>query len=122
MDEQGLAGHLHLREARRCGSYRPGHEVHWIQAKKSWEEPGVIDTGVIVSLGLTEISMRIGSEERKYWNHDTGRLRETVRHQGQAVVVQERWSLLKVPSPTGHHCFCIARTREAWTECNRGTT
>ena len=29
---------------RSCGSYRPGHQVHWIQAKKAVDEqPPVID-------------------------------------------------------------------------------
>jgi hypothetical protein len=39
---------------RSCGSYGPGHQMHWIQAKKSWEdEQPMIDvfttTGALTS-------------------------------------------------------------------------
>ena len=34
---------------RSCRSYRPGHQVHWMQAKKSVEEQQpVIDVAVVV--------------------------------------------------------------------------
>ena len=34
---------------RSCGSYGPGHQVHWIQAKKSWEdEQPMIDVSIMV--------------------------------------------------------------------------
>jgi hypothetical protein len=33
---------------RSCGSYGPGHQVHWIQAKKSAEEGPVIHVSIVV--------------------------------------------------------------------------
>jgi hypothetical protein len=34
---------------RSCGSYGPGHQMHWIQAKKSWEdEQPMIDVSIMV--------------------------------------------------------------------------
>jgi hypothetical protein len=34
---------------RSCGSYGPGHQMHWIQAKKSWEdEQPMIDVSIVV--------------------------------------------------------------------------
>ncbi|MFA5890833.1 MAG: hypothetical protein WDA27_07770 [Actinomycetota bacterium] len=104
--------------AKRCGWYGPGHEVHWIQAKKSWEEPGLVEEGEITHIESGLIRVRIGSEDREYWNHDTECLRRTVRRRGRRVVVQERWSLLKVPSTRGYSCFCIAKSGSPRVECN----
>ena len=42
-------GHGDIRPIdRSCWSYRPGHQVHWIQAKKSVEEEQLIDMAITV--------------------------------------------------------------------------
>ena len=38
-----------------CVSDHPGHQVHWIQAMKSWEDQPVIDVSVSVREGLVYV-------------------------------------------------------------------
>ena len=54
---------------RPCRSYRPGHQVHWIQAKKSMEDQQpVIDVAVVVH---DDGRVGIEGDELKLtmWNH-----------------------------------------------------
>ena len=58
---------------RSCRSYRPGHQVHWIQAKKSVEDQQpVIDVAVVVR---DDGRVAIDGDELKLtmWNHDPDR-------------------------------------------------
>jgi hypothetical protein len=63
---------------RSCGSYVPGHQVHWIQAKKSWKDGQPI---IHVSV-LVHDDGRVDLEGHKLkatmWNHDPGRLRDAM--------------------------------------------
>ena len=102
---------------KRCGWYGPGHEVHWIQNRKSREEPGLVEEGVVIPAEAGFVTVRVGSEVRRYRHHDTETLRETLRDWGERVVIQERWSLLKVRGPEGFFCFSIARTDRPFSHC-----
>ena len=60
---------------RSCGSYRPGHQVHWKQAKKAVDEQQpVIDVTLVVhDDGRVDID---GDDlDLTMWNHDPDRLR-----------------------------------------------
>jgi hypothetical protein len=70
---------------RSCGSYGPGHQMHWIQAKKSWEdEQPMIDVSIVVhhdgrvDLEGYELTLTM-------WNHDPDRLCDVVDYAGVAV-------------------------------------
>jgi hypothetical protein len=68
---------------RSCGSYGPGHQMHWIQAKKSWEEGPEISVSnlVVHDDGLVDLE---GYELKlTMWNHDPDRLRDAVRYRGR---------------------------------------
>jgi hypothetical protein len=68
---------------RSCGSYGPGHQVHWIQAKKSVEEgQPVIDVSIVVH---HDGRVDIEGDEMKLplWNHDPERLRDAVDYWGR---------------------------------------
>jgi hypothetical protein len=69
---------------RTCGSYGPGHRVHWIQAKKSAEEGPVIHVSVVVhDDGRVDLE---GHElNLTMWNHDPGRLQYLLDYGGRAV-------------------------------------
>ena len=71
---------------RSCGSYGPGHQVHWIQAKKSAENPQpVIDVSIVVH---PDGRVDFEGDELKLamWNHDPGRLRYAVEYWGRCRV------------------------------------
>ena len=59
---------------RSCGSYGPGHQMHWIQAKKSWEdEQPMIDVSIVVHHD-GHIDLEGDELKLAMWNHDPHRL------------------------------------------------
>ena len=99
---------------RSCRSYRPGHQVHWIQAKKSVEEEQpVIDVAVVVH---DDGRVGIEGDELKLtmWNHDPDRLRSAWDHWGRAVW-KPRYHVLSVPGLFGY-IFNMA-TLDKRTDC-----
>lgn len=90
-----------------CGSYLPGHTIHWIQARKAAEDQASMIDAEIVSMGLHHILVRLeDGTSVKYGNHDMERLRAIAAEAGPAVRVQERWGVLWI----GNHLFSIRRT------------
>ena len=73
-----------IRPANRSyGSYGPGHQMHWIQAKNSWEEGPEISVSkfVVHEDGLVDLE---GYELKlTMWNHDPDRLRDAVHYRGR---------------------------------------
>jgi hypothetical protein len=67
-----------------CGSYGPGHVMHWIQAKKSHEDGQPIISVKIVAVhddGRVEIE---GDDvQLTLWHHDPGRLRSALGARAQ---------------------------------------
>ncbi len=99
---------------RSCGSYRPGHQVHWIQAKKAVEEEQpVIDVAVVVhDDGLVDIDG--GELNLTLWNHDPDRLRSAMDYWGRAVW-KPRYHVLSLPGLFGY-VFSMA-TLDKRAEC-----
>ncbi|MFI5052458.1 MAG: hypothetical protein ACHQBP_05975 [Acidimicrobiales bacterium] len=99
-----------VRPPQPCGLYRPGHDPHWIQARRGWEDgsnPPV--TGRLVDArddGTVVID--VNGELRRLWNHEPARLAEAAARSGGVVMHQPRWGLLKNPSESGHYLFCVA--------------
>jgi hypothetical protein len=99
-----------------CGSYGPGHQVHWIQAKKSAEQGPMIHVSVVVhDDGCVDLE---GPELKlTMWNHDPDRLRDAVDYAGRAVW-KPRFHVLAVPGPSGY-LFYLAALDER-TPCHPG--
>jgi hypothetical protein len=102
---------------RSCGSYGPGHQVHWIQAKKSAEEGPVIHVSVVVH-DDGRVDLEGHQLKLTMWNHDPGRLQSALDYCGRAVW-KPRFHLLAVPGPSGY-LFTLAALEE-WTSCHPGT-
>ncbi len=102
---------MSLRDARvplvwRCGSYTPGHDVHFIQVKLSSEDglgehchvDCVEDDGTIILGG-----------RRRLWNHDPSRLRRVLGAGGADHVYLGSRSLLRVGSShSSYYCFSVS--------------
>ena len=80
---------------RSYGSYRPGHQVHWIQAKKSAEDgqPAIYVSVVVHDDGQIDIEGHDLSLE--LWNHDPPRLRSALGYRAR-VVWKPRYHVLNV--------------------------
>jgi hypothetical protein len=104
---------------RSCGSYGPGHQMHWIQAKKSWEdEQPMIDVSIVVhhdgrvDLEGDELTLTM-------WNHDPDRLRDVVDYAGRGRAVwKPRFHVLALPGPSGY-LFNLAALDQR-TPCHPG--
>ena len=80
---------------RSCKSYRPGHQVHWIQAKKSAEEEqSVIYVSVVVH-DDGQIGIQGPDLSLVMWNHDPARLRSALGYRAR-VVWKPRYHVLNV--------------------------
>lgn len=70
--------------------------VHWVQAKKAREHLDEAEAGRIVRLDGDLLTMRISGQLRRYQVHDADRLVRVIGQHGRRVLVQERWSLLRL--------------------------
>ena len=96
-----------LGQVRSCGSYRPGHHVHWIQAFQSARNPGLVETAEVVAIVGGVISVSVGGGVRRYRNHDVERFADAAHLFGPLVLIQEGWSSLKIDQPGGRYVFSI---------------
>jgi hypothetical protein len=84
---------------KQCGSFLPGHTVHWIQARKAREDATGREAGQVIETGPGWLLVRLDDgTHRRYGNHDIPRLDRLLEEHGTRVVVQERWRLLRLGS------------------------
>jgi len=97
-------GDLPIERVRPCGSYTPGHDVHYIQARKSREAGdrrsarigSVEDNGTITFADGTTL-----------WNHDPARLRGLLAIHGSDVSLRA-YGVMGLPHDGSEYCFCVA--------------
>lgn len=81
----------------RCGSYGPGHEVHWIQAKKVANEPGDIQPASVVWSHGDTVVIEVGGGLRRFHNHEAGRIDQIAQRYERRATFVPRWSVLCIP-------------------------
>ena len=84
-----------------CGSYLDGHQVHLIQARKSWEvgQPE-LDVTVVEVHDDGRVDLTGDGVDATLWNHDPDRLRSTWDDWGRAAW-RPRWHVLVIPGLFG---------------------
>jgi hypothetical protein len=83
------------RHAKQCGSFRAGHTIHWIQARKAAEDRTGREPGEVIETGEGWLLVRLDDgTHRRYGNHDIARLERLLEERGTRVEVQERWAVL----------------------------
>ena len=80
---------------RSCKSYRPGHQVHWIQAKKSVEDGHPVIYVSVVVHDDGQIDIEGHDLSLVIWNHDPARLRSALGYRAR-VVWKPRYHVLNV--------------------------
>jgi hypothetical protein len=95
----------------KCALYRPGHQVHFIQAKLSWEgDPLKYRSGSLVSVEDDGwITVEVDGAEVRVWNHEPARARHRIEAAGGLVVLREP-HILATPSADGNALFSISET------------
>jgi len=86
---------------RSCGSYGPGHQVHWVQARKSAENPQPVSHVSVVVHDDGRVDLEGHELQATMWNHDPDRLRDAVRDRGRGIW-KPRFHVLAVPGPSGY--------------------
>ena len=71
-----------LPPARNCGLYTPGHSIHWVQARLTWNRPVSRTAVEIVELSEAGVLLWADDGLRRFWNHDLVRLRALVGQHG----------------------------------------
>ena len=84
---------------RSCISYHPGHQTHWIHAKKSMEDQLVMDVVVVVH-DDGQIGIEGGGVSIVLWHHDPDRLKSAWDSYERAVWKPRR-HMLSVPGISG---------------------
>ena len=113
----GVAQWPSARFARSTATYRPGHQVDWIQAKKAVEDQQpVIDVAVVVH-DDGHVDNEADDLNLTLWHHDPDRLRSAVDHWGRAVW-KPRYHVLSLPELFGY-VFNMAALQER-TPCKPG--
>jgi hypothetical protein len=80
-----------------CGSFHPGHDVHFIQARLTWETRR--DECRTVSDVADDGTITFG-DGGTAWNHDPGRLWRVLARHGREVLVGA-YGVLQVPNGRG---------------------
>ena len=104
-----------------CTLYVPGHTVHFIQARRSCEEPGEQEHGRIRAIQQGVIAFETATGIRTYRNHETACLRAILVAHGAEAILDGRWQLLKVPHDGGSYYFCVAPASAPWRRCRSDT-
>jgi hypothetical protein len=100
-----------------CGSYRPGHQVHYIQARKAREDHGEGTPCRLVAIRAPDVLMiEVDGTVEQWHNHQLGRLRDTRRRRGRLPRLYAAKRLLML----GTYCFCIATPEEWQPDCGSG--
>ncbi|HVL98225.1 MAG TPA: hypothetical protein VM324_02920 [Egibacteraceae bacterium] len=101
----------------RCSVYRPGHRVHYIQARKSREDHGDgVACAVVELIEPDVVIVGFGKARHRWHNHDLPRLREALADLGPQAHIYERKNLLRL----GNRCFCIAMPGGWDPDCDTG--
>ena len=95
----------------KCALYTPGHQVHFIQGKLSWEgDPLKYRSGTVVSVDDDGwITVEVDGAEVRVWNHEPARARHRIETAGGLVVLREP-HVLAAPSANGNALFSISDT------------
>ena len=96
-------GAVLLPEAAACGTFRPGHRVHWIQVGKAARTPGVPHR--LLDADEHEVLVRDpGGATLTWWLHDTTPLRALLLLEGPSTVHLHGHGVLMAGHTPLHPC------------------
>lgn len=96
---------------RKCGLYVPGHQVHWIQARKASADRGV--PADVLGVENDVLVFAVGDGLRLFTNHHPERVVVLAREHGEVALI-ERWGILRIGRG---HLFSVASLEPALREC-----
>jgi hypothetical protein len=93
-----------------CALYKPGHQVHFIQAKLGWEgDPAKYRNGTLLSVQDDGwITVGVEGEVLRFWNHEPERARRCFEESGGRVGLPGHALLHAASNTGGNYCFCVS--------------
>ena len=85
-----------------CGSYRPGHQVHWIHAKKASEKDQPLIAVSVTFRGDGWVDIEGRDLSLTLWTHEATRLHQ-VWDTCERAVWKPKWHMLSLPGPNGSY-------------------
>lgn len=104
----------HIR-TERCSWFGPGHNVHWIQARKALHD----DVGIPVTLHLEaegRVRLDDAGQELRYWHHDTEGLADALALPCGDITWYARFSVLMIETILDRRLFNLGPVGKA-VEC-----
>ena len=98
----------------RCRSYRRGHTVHWIQARKSLEGGNPVPVRIVRFEAPYAVILDVGGTNRTYFSDRIDDIAAAAKGRGRQVAIDERWSILRI----GQRVFSVA-SGETWQSCDQ---
>jgi hypothetical protein len=101
--------HVPGQDAGKCSSYAPGHQVHWIQMRKSLHEDIGLPIHIHIDQELAVVQFMFHDEPRLFWHHDTARIVTRLHGLEGEVEWRPRFHVLAIPHDQGSALFNLAR-------------
>lgn len=109
-----------IQPRKNCHLFLPGHRVHWIQARKSWEDDINLPLpGRLVSTSEDgSVVIEVNGRQLRLWNHEAERIEAAAARTSGSISYQARWGLLFVASsPVSRDSFCVAEPSDGHVDC-----
>ncbi|MBC7594781.1 MAG: hypothetical protein H7288_12725 [Kineosporiaceae bacterium] len=91
----------------RCALYTPGHNVHFIQARKSWQNPEAGVAAEFLTIEDDVIVVRAESGDvLKFRNHDLKRFARIIHDFGPHVTLRDP-GVLRIEHTGSGYLFCV---------------
>lgn len=85
-------------EPAKCSGFGPGHQVHWIQMRKSLHEDVGFPVRIHVDPGLAVVQFAFNGEFCLYWHHEVSRIVAAIQGYVGDAAWRPRFHVLTVPS------------------------
>jgi hypothetical protein len=89
---------------RSCGSYTAGHDIHFIQARLSWENAPIGERTIDA---ITPDGTIRFTDDTTCWNHHPERLKAIIDRNDRRVELRQ-YSVLAVPGSGSHWLFSVS--------------
>lgn len=100
-----------------CASYWPGHQVHWIQARKFIRDAATVPVRVHVEPLLGTVQLRAEGWLRLFWHHDVEAIAAALDGDGPLATFSQQFHVLGIENVQRTVRFNLAGPEQAG-HCN----
>ncbi|MGN5240005.1 MULTISPECIES: hypothetical protein [unclassified Rhodococcus (in: high G+C Gram-positive bacteria)] len=107
--------------AHECASFGDGHHVHFIRARKAFDDSDLSVGALVRVLDETRVELSWDGIRLVFRHHDTAAIADAVHACGEIGTWVPQWRVLILPGPDPYvpATFTLAAP-DHWTDCVRG--